>query len=90
MVCSYAVNKRRFEVMATGTRGGVLLERGVDHGAHGYRVVYEPHVAPAGAVVRTGGTGRHWPVRAPASLCCAVLRGSLPRMQVCRPCERML
>jgi hypothetical protein len=27
LVTSYAVNKRRFEVMATGTRGGVFLER---------------------------------------------------------------
>jgi hypothetical protein len=44
-VCSFAINKRRFEVMTTGTRGSVFLERGVHEGKHGYRVTYEPHVA---------------------------------------------
>jgi predicted dehydrogenase len=44
LVVSYAVNKRRFEIMATGTRGSVMLNRGVLDGKHGYRVVYEPHI----------------------------------------------
>jgi hypothetical protein len=41
---SFAINRRRFEVMATGTRGSVLLERGVRDGKHGYRVLYESHI----------------------------------------------
>jgi predicted dehydrogenase len=51
LVVSYAVNKRRCEAMATGTKGGVFLERGVHDGKHGYRVVYEPHVEGAGAKI---------------------------------------
>ena len=48
LAVSFGVNKRRFEVMATGSTGGVFVERGVHDGKHGYHVMYEPHVALEG------------------------------------------
>ena len=50
MAVSFGVTKRRFEVTATGSAGGVLLERGVHEGRHGYHVTYEPHATGVGAV----------------------------------------